>query len=86
MSIWHTSQRSVKLVLSSFFLLLQQAIYKFTILGKPDELFDTYIAWAGKSKKGYYWEVQTMLLILCPDIMLNVALYKEKSKETATKV
>lgn len=53
--------------------------------GKPDELFDVFVGWSGKNKKGHYWEIQTMLLILCPDIMLKVALQKEKTKDVATK-
>lgn len=52
--------------------------------GKPDELFDVFVGWSGKNKKGHYWEIQTMLLILCPDIMFKVA-KSETTKETATK-
>jgi len=52
---------------------------------KPDELFDVFVNWSGKNKKGHYWEIQTMLLILCPDIMLKVALQREKTKDVATK-
>ncbi len=54
-------------------------------IGDPDKLFDVFVGWSSKNKKGHFWEIQTMLLILCPDIMLKVALHKEKSKETASK-
>eukprot|EP01087_Luapelamoeba_hula_P001442 TRINITY_DN1115_c0_g1_i1.p1 TRINITY_DN1115_c0_g1~~TRINITY_DN1115_c0_g1_i1.p1 ORF type:complete len:2561 (-),score=353.59 TRINITY_DN1115_c0_g1_i1:117-7799(-) len=54
--------------------------------GEPDKLFDTYVNWGGKKKNGDFWEVQTMLLILCPDIMFSVArASKESGKEVATK-
>lgn len=43
-----------------------------------------FVGWSGKNKKGHYWEIQTMLLILCPDIMFKVA-KSETTKETATK-
>eukprot|EP01088_Endostelium_zonatum_P001228 TRINITY_DN1152_c0_g1_i1.p1 TRINITY_DN1152_c0_g1~~TRINITY_DN1152_c0_g1_i1.p1 ORF type:complete len:2790 (-),score=689.70 TRINITY_DN1152_c0_g1_i1:4-8373(-) len=47
--------------------------------GNPDKLFDIFAGWAGKNKKvKEFWEIQTMLLILCPDVMLKVALGKEK--------
>lgn len=37
------------------------------------ELFDVFDAQATKTKtKTEYWPIQTMLMILCPDIMLNI--------------
>eukprot|EP01090_Pellita_catalonica_P017046 TRINITY_DN5062_c0_g4_i1.p1 TRINITY_DN5062_c0_g4~~TRINITY_DN5062_c0_g4_i1.p1 ORF type:complete len:2520 (+),score=346.34 TRINITY_DN5062_c0_g4_i1:70-7629(+) len=53
--------------------------------GSPDVLFDTFAAYSSKNKKINFWELETMLLILCPDIMLKVALGKGTSKETAEK-
>ncbi|KAL6048750.1 Neurofibromin 1 [Balamuthia mandrillaris] len=49
--------------------------------GEPDELFDIFAGWSGKNKKGQFWQLQTMLLILCPDIMLQVSLKKGKPKD-----
>jgi hypothetical protein len=43
------------------------------------------VDWSGKNKKGHYWEIQTMLLILCPDVMYKVVVDKEKAKDVATK-
>lgn len=41
--------------------------------GNPDALFDIFDSWAGSSnsKRKEFWPVMTMLLILCPDIMLE---------------
>lgn len=37
------------------------------------ELFDVFDSQATKTKtKTEYWPIQTMLMILCPDIMLNI--------------
>ncbi|EFA82125.1 neurofibromin [Heterostelium album PN500] len=53
--------------------------------GQPDVLFDVLDGWAKKTAhKNSFWPLQTMLLILCPDIML--AIHKnEKSADTAKK-
>ncbi|GAM17779.1 hypothetical protein SAMD00019534_009540 [Acytostelium subglobosum LB1] len=53
--------------------------------GQPDVLFDVLDSWAKKTAhKNSFWPLQTMLLILCPDIML--AIHKnEKNSDTAAK-
>ncbi|EGG19811.1 neurofibromin [Cavenderia fasciculata] len=44
--------------------------------GNPDQLFDILDGWAKKTAhKNAFWPLQTMLLILCPDIMLKI--YKQ---------
>jgi len=49
--------------------------------GNPDTLFDLFDSWAsGNVKKSNYWPLQMLLLILCPDIMLQVTSYSEKKK------
>ncbi|KYR01829.1 hypothetical protein DLAC_01846 [Tieghemostelium lacteum] len=52
--------------------------------GNPDGLFDILDGWAKKTThKNSFWPLQTMLLILCPDIMLKI--YKDKSDVYASK-
>eukprot|EP01132_Coremiostelium_polycephalum_P003622 gene3622-4511_t len=52
--------------------------------GNPDVLFDILDGWAKKTThKNSFWPLQTMLLILCPDIMLKI--YKDKSPDFASK-
>ncbi|KAF2077194.1 hypothetical protein CYY_001515 [Polysphondylium violaceum] len=52
--------------------------------GNPDVLFDILDGWAKKTThKNHFWPLQTMLLILCPDIMLKI--YKDKSPDFASK-
>lgn len=46
-------------------------------------MFDTLDSWAKKNKT-IFWPLQTMLLILCPDIMLKL-LNKDKTTDTSTK-
>jgi len=58
-----------------------------TFIGGPDTLFDVFDGWASStSKKGHFWPLQTMLLILCPDIMYKVAISEGKSKSQDSKV
>jgi len=43
------------------------------LTGNPDAVFDLFEGWASNTaKKSSFWPVCTMLLILCPDIMLKV--------------
>eukprot|EP01156_Anaeramoeba_ignava_P023993 Anaeramoba_ignava/c21872_g3_i1.p2 GENE.c21872_g3_i1~~c21872_g3_i1.p2 ORF type:complete len:906 (-),score=291.81 c21872_g3_i1:3138-5465(-) len=44
--------------------------------GNPDVLFDYFRKWGNsmKKKSHEFWPVQTMLIMLCPDILLQIAL------------
>lgn len=43
--------------------------------GSPEILFDIFNSLADTTKrKATFWPVQTMLLVLCPDIMLSTSL------------
>jgi hypothetical protein len=43
--------------------------------GSPEILFDIFNSLADTTKrKAIFWPVQTMLIILCPDIMLSTSL------------
>lgn len=43
--------------------------------GSPEILFDIFNSLADTTKrKAVFWPVQTMLLVLCPDIMLSTSL------------
>ena len=56
--------------------------------GSPDVLFDLFDSWAsGNVKKSNYWPIMMVLLILCPDIMVEATQYsdKKKSKSVASK-
>eukprot|EP01113_Clastostelium_recurvatum_P009144 TRINITY_DN1436_c0_g1_i2.p1 TRINITY_DN1436_c0_g1~~TRINITY_DN1436_c0_g1_i2.p1 ORF type:complete len:2696 (+),score=879.69 TRINITY_DN1436_c0_g1_i2:238-8325(+) len=54
--------------------------------GPADQIFDIVDGWAKKaSVKNVFWPVQTMLFILCPDVMLKVILNKEKTNDTTLK-
>lgn len=57
---------------SEFSLLCQR---KTRIEGSPEILFDMFDNLADTTKrKAIFWPVQTMLLVLCPDIMLSTSL------------
>lgn len=61
---------------------------KTTLPGKPDRLFDIFETWSGskKERKALLWPVQTMLLLLCPDILSNVVMaVKQGLREDKTK-
>jgi hypothetical protein len=53
--------------------------------GGPEVLFDVFDGWASKhsGRRMNYWPLQTMLLILCPDIMLKVSLNDKKKPKDA---
>jgi len=53
--------------------------------GGPEVLFDVFDGWASKhaGRRLNYWPLQTMLLILCPDIMLKVSLNDKKKPKDA---
>eukprot|EP01094_Clydonella_sp_ATCC50884_P006709 TRINITY_DN1591_c0_g1_i1.p1 TRINITY_DN1591_c0_g1~~TRINITY_DN1591_c0_g1_i1.p1 ORF type:complete len:2499 (-),score=1256.67 TRINITY_DN1591_c0_g1_i1:167-7663(-) len=55
--------------------------------GNPDTLFDTFDSWAGSSnsKRKEFWPVMTMLLILCPDIMLETVQEKADGHKSKSK-
>jgi len=56
------------------------------LAGGPDILFDVFDASADSHKKKMVsWPVQTMLLILCPDILLSITLREENTAVTSTK-
>ena len=41
--------------------------------GQPKELFEIFDGWASNTaKKNNFWPVQTMLLILCPDVLVEL--------------
>lgn len=48
--------------------------------GNPDILFDVLDGWSKKNKNNF-WPLQTMFMILSPDIML-----KDKGREVEAKV
>lgn len=43
--------------------------------GNPEQLFDVFATWSGGSSKKdrAFWPTQTMLLVLCPEIMRKIA-------------
>ena len=60
----------------------------FLSLGNPEALFDIFDSWSSStSKKINFWPVCTMLLVLCPEIMLRIVVNtntirkEDKSKE-----
>lgn len=56
------------------------------LAGGPDILFDIFDALADNHKKKLvFWPVQTMLLILCPDILVNITVREGNSAVTSAK-
>ena len=57
------------------------------MLNNPDLLFELFDSWATKNKHAAreFWPVQTMLLVLCPDLLLKVALTQASTKESISK-
>lgn len=53
--------------------------------GGPDTLFDVLDGWSKKNKNNF-WPLQTMLLVLSPDIMLKISLNKDKGPDIIAKV
>lgn len=51
--------------------------------GNPDQLFDIFLEWSNRQKS--IMPLLTMLLILCPDIMLSLA-KQEKNDALSSKV
>ena len=50
--------------------------------GNPDTVFDIFDGWASNTaKKLHFWPVCTMLLVLCPDIMLAIVGNDDKKKK-----
>ena len=56
-----------------------------SLLGAPDALFDVLDGWSKKNKNNF-WPLQTMLLVLTPDIMLKISLNKDKGADIVAKV
>lgn len=55
--------------------------------GGPEILFDICFSLADNfRKKSVFWPLQTMLLILCPDILLNASMAERTSNSTNKKV
>lgn len=57
--------------------------------GGADVMFDHIERdWSSKNQKGkiFFWPLQTMLMVLCPDILINISLATGKSSEVALKV
>lgn len=55
------------------------------LLGNPDTLFDVLDGWSKKNKNNF-WPLQTMFLVLSPDIMLKISLNKERGPDIVAKV